>query len=273
MQCKPELEKFGLIIIGDEILSGKRQDKHLAKVIDILGTRGLVLSWAHYLPDDRSDIAKFLSESLKRSDIVFSTGGIGGTPDDHTRQAAAQAAGVEIVRHGRAVESIVERANLIAAQMGLPTPVDMHLPENAQRLTMADFPHGCELVPNPYNGIAGFSLGRHYFVPGFPVMAWPMIEWVLDTCYQHLHHPVQRCEQSLILYDLFEAQITPLMEAIEREFPDVKVFSLPSVDDAQYGRHIEVGVKGSLVSVPAAYDRLRVSLLAQGGRVGSEFSR
>jgi molybdopterin-biosynthesis enzyme MoeA-like protein len=273
MSSSNDASVLGLIIIGDEILSGKRQDKHLARVIEILAARGLALTWAHYLPDERECIASFLEASFQTTDIVFSTGGIGGTPDDHTRQAAAQAAGVAIHRHAEAAELIVARANAMAEQKGLPTPVDMLIPEFAQRLTMADFPMGCELIPNPYNGIAGFSLKHHYFVPGFPVMAWPMIEWVLDTHYRHLFHTERRAEQSLILYDLYEAQITPLMEELERDFPGIKVFSLPSVDDARYGRHIEIGVKGVAALVPAAYARLRERLLAQGGRITDEFAK
>ena len=273
MASDSDTATIGLIIIGDEILSGKRQDKHLAKVIELLEMRGLALAWAHYLPDQRERIASFLKASFRTADIVFSTGGIGGTPDDHTRQAAAQAAGVVIHRHDVAAKLIVARANAMAEQKGLQVPVDMSLTENAQRLTMADFPEGCELIPNPYNGIAGFSVGQHYFVPGFPVMAWPMIEWVLDTHYRRLFHHERRAEQSLILYDLYEAQITPLMEEIERDFPLIKVFSLPSVDDARYGKHIEIGVKGDADMVPHAYSRLRARLLAQGGRVTDEFTR
>lgn len=264
---------FGLIIIGDEILSGKRQDKHLAKVIELLTKRGLSLAWAHYLPDQRDSIASFLHSSFGTADVVFSTGGIGGTPDDHTRQAAAKAAGVPVARHPVAATLIEARANAMAEEKGLPTPIDMRLPENAGRLTMADFPAGCELIPNPYNGIAGFSVGQHYFVPGFPVMAWPMIEWVLDTHFAHLFHREALAEQSLILYDLYEAQITALMEEIERDFSGIKVFSLPSVDDARYGRHIEIGVKGAARNVPLAYTRLRESLLAQGGHITDELTR
>ncbi len=86
--------KFGAIIIGDEILSGKRQDKHLAKAIATLGERGLELSWVQYLGDDPDLIAATLRRTLAGDGVVFSFGGIGATPDDHTRQSAARAAGV-----------------------------------------------------------------------------------------------------------------------------------------------------------------------------------
>ena len=92
---------FGLIIIGDEILSGKRQDKHLPKVIELLAARGLALSWARYVGDDRSAITPELHDAFASGDVVFCCGGIGATPDDHTRQCAAAALGVPLVLHPR----------------------------------------------------------------------------------------------------------------------------------------------------------------------------
>ncbi len=263
--------RFGLIVIGDEILSGRREDKHLSKVIELLAARGLELSWAHYLADDRTAICEFLGRSMSSNDIVFSTGGIGGTPDDHTRQAAALAAEVPLYRHPEAEALIVQRAREQAAKEG--RALDMERPENRQRLTMADLPLGCDLIPNPYNRIAGFSVKQHFFVPGFPVMAWPMIEWVLDTHYQHLFHRRPRREKSAIVFEVYEAQITALMEAIEQRHPGIKVFSLPSVGDASIGRHIELGVKGDAERVDAAYADLIAGLEPFEARIGESHER
>ena len=83
--------KFGLIIVGDEILSGRRQDKHLSKVIELLNDRGMELSWARLVGDDLDELVRIYKESFASGDIVFSTGGIGATPDDKTREAAAKA--------------------------------------------------------------------------------------------------------------------------------------------------------------------------------------
>jgi molybdopterin-biosynthesis enzyme MoeA-like protein len=90
---------FGLIIVGDEILSGKRQDKHLPKVIELLGARGLALAWARYVGDDRRLITEALRHAIASGDAVFCCGGIGATPDDHTRQCAAAALGVALELH------------------------------------------------------------------------------------------------------------------------------------------------------------------------------
>jgi len=111
-----------------------------------------------------------------------------------------------------------------------------------------------------------------HFVPGFPVMAWPMIEWVLDQRYAHLHRTQRDVERSVIVFGAMEASLTPLMEDIEARFAGVKVFSLPSVDHPQWGRHIELGVKGAGDSV-AAYAALRQGLDQFGAKLGPELVR
>ena len=97
---------IGALIIGDEILSGKRQDKHLAHTIATLAARGLALDYATYLGDDREHLTSVLRESFAHDDLVFSFGGIGATPDDHTRQAAAAAHDVPRARHPEAVAEL-----------------------------------------------------------------------------------------------------------------------------------------------------------------------
>jgi molybdopterin-biosynthesis enzyme MoeA-like protein len=263
---------IGLIIIGDEILSGKRQDKHLAKVIELLGARGLALSWARYAGDDRALITPALRDAFVGGDLVFSCGGIGATPDDHTRQCAAAALGVPLVLHPGARELIVERMRDVAAEQGVPFEPERH--DNLHRLNMGTFPEGAALIPNPYNKIPGFSVGSVYFVPGFPVMAWPMIEWVLDTRYKALHGLRAQRELSVIVFGSMEASLTPLMEEVERRFAGVKVFSLPCVDaDHQWGRHIELGVKGPVAQVDDAFVVLRKGLDLLPARCGPEMVR
>ena len=245
---------FGLLIIGDEILSGKRADKHLPKVIELLAVRGLSLSWARYVGDDRERITADLKDAFAGGDAVFSCGGIGATPDDHTRQCAAAALGVPLALHPEARDFVLERMRDVAREQGKPFEPDRD--DNRHRLNMAVFPEGAGIIPNPYNKIAGFSVrkgeGGVFFVPGFPVMAWPMIEWVLDTVYAGLHSRSGPRERSVIVFGAMEAALTPLMEAIESDFPGIKVFSLPSVDHPDWGRHIELGVKGDAAKLDAA---------------------
>ena len=270
---------FGLIIIGDEILSGKRADKHLPKVIELLAARGLALAYAEYVGDDPARITATLervfSAARTSGDIVFSTGGIGATPDDHTRQCAAKALGAELALHPEARILIEKRMRELAKEQGTVYDPDAH--DNMHRLNMGVFPVGAAIIPNPYNKIPGFSCqagqGAVHFVPGFPVMAWPMIEWVLDHHYPDRHQKSATLEKSVIVFGAMEASLTPLMLAIEAEHAGVKVFSLPSVDHAEFGRHIELGVKGAPAAVNEAYPSLLTGLHQFDVKLGPELVR
>jgi molybdopterin-biosynthesis enzyme MoeA-like protein len=283
-------QSFGIIIIGDEILSGKRADKHLPKVIELLGARGLQLSFADYVGDDPARITATLARAVAGArdsgDVVFSCGGIGATPDDHTRQCAARALGVELQLHPEARTLITARMQDLAREQGVPFEPDKH--DNIHRLNMGVFPAGAQIIPNPYNRIPGFSwrtpvasglptsgqgCGGVYFLPGFPVMAWPMIEWVLDTHYPHLHQKSAYIEKSVIVFGSMEATLTPLMLEIEAGHPAVKVFSLPSVDHPEYGRHVELGIKGAPGAVEAAYPALLAGVRKFDYPIGPELVR
>ncbi|MCP2039671.1 molybdopterin-biosynthesis enzyme MoeA-like protein [Neisseria sp. HSC-16F19] len=233
---------FGLIIIGDEILHGQRQDCHFAYFKQLLERRGLRLAWVQYLPDERELLIHRLQRSFADGGPVFVTGGIGSTPDDHTRQAAAAALALPLVRHAEALSFIEERT--------LAMGESLDSPGHAQRAHMADFAEGAELVPNPFNRIAGFALREHYFLPGFPQMAHPMAAWVLDTHYAHCFHQTERREQAALIEGLPESAIAPLMDDIETRWPGIKTFSLPTVrheaplqDPAHRRYRLEFGLK------------------------------
>ena len=275
-EALPPVPDIGLIIVGDEILSGKRADKHLSKTIELLAERGLTLSWARYVGDDRRHITAALRDAFAQPCTVFSCGGIGATPDDHTRQCAAAALQRPLVLHPQARELILERMRDVAAEQNLPFEPDRA--DNVHRLNMGVFPEGAEIVPNPYNKIPGFSCaqpggGTVFFLPGFPVMAWPMIAWALDTHCSTWFHRQTWVERSVIVFGAMEASLTPLMERIEADHPGVKVFSLPSVDHPQHGRHIELGVKGDAMDTVLAYADLLAGLRSFGASMGPELVR
>jgi molybdopterin-biosynthesis enzyme MoeA-like protein len=236
------MTKFGLYIIGDEILSGKRQDAHLSKTIEILKARGLQLSWAEYLADDPMRLIESFKRSFASTDIVFSCGGIGATPDDFTRQSVADALGLPIERHAAAVAEL-------EAQFG-----EAAYPK---RVLMADFPKGANLIPNPVNRVAGFSVQQHYFMPGFPQMAHPMMEWVLDTHYAHLfnQHPI--FESSILVMDAGESTLLDFMNIMTAKYPSLKLFSLPKLDQR---RTIELGMKGEKTLVDEAMQEIKSHL-------------
>ena len=242
---------FGAIIIGDEILSGKRSDKHFDKIVSLLAARGLRLSWAEYLGDERSRIAATLKRTFASGDVVFSFGGIGNTPDDHTRQAAAEALGVDLVLHPEAEREIRVRFG------------DDMTPE---RLLLGTFPRGVDIVPNPFNRIAGFRTHDHYFLPGFPQMAHPMAEWALDTFYAHLFNRQPPVDKAFLLTgpNAYESALLDLMERIVAAYPDLRLFSLPSIGPDNQRRHLELGVEGAEARVDQAMEEIRQEVERRG---------
>ena len=240
---------FGAFIIGDEIIVGKRQDKHLTFLIGALAKRGLRLSWAQYLGDDPARLTAALKNSFSTKDVVFSFGGIGATPDDHTRQCAASALDLELRLHPEAEKEIRGRFG------GETTP---------ERLAMGEFPAGAKIIPNPVNRIPGFSLGDHHFVPGFPQMAWPMTEWVLDTRYRDRFDSQKWGEASILVYEAGESQLIPAMKTVEAAFPSIKVFSLPSMGPKGERIHVELGVRGEPAAVRDAMEALKAEVRAAG---------
>jgi molybdopterin-biosynthesis enzyme MoeA-like protein len=266
--------KIGLIVIGDEILSGRRQDVHLRNLIGLLRPRGLRLSWARYVGDEPTHIVPLLQEAFASGDLVFSCGGIGATPDDHTRRCAGAALGRPMVLHPEAKALILQRIRTHALEKGWPAEPDH--PETLRRLEMGVFPEGAQIVPNPFNQIPGFFVGSVYFLPGFPVMAEPMMAQVLDTHCANLQGQGDACiehEHGVIVYGAMEATLTPLMEEIEFRFPKIKVFSLPSVDHPVHGQHIDLGVKGADADAKQAFAALLQGLDCLGVRMGTKSMR
>ncbi|OGA14925.1 MAG: hypothetical protein A3I63_00935 [Betaproteobacteria bacterium RIFCSPLOWO2_02_FULL_66_14] len=243
------MKAFGAFVIGDEILVGKRQDKHLTFLIGALAKRGLRLAWCEYLGDEPQRLTAALRRSLASDDIAFSFGGIGATPDDHTRQCAADAIGVGLAPHPDAEREIRARFG------GELTP---------HRLQMGTFPQGAEIIPNPVNRVPGFSLGEHHFLPGFPQMAWPMAEWVLDTKYRALFGRDRWAEASILVYEAGESQLVPVMHEVGARFPGVKVFSLPSMGADGSRRHVELGARGDPQQVNEAIELIRAGVKAAG---------
>lgn len=242
---------FGAIIIGDEILSGKRVDQHFSKMTKLLGARGLRLSWAEYLGDERSRIAATLRRTFATGDAVFCFGGIGNTPDDHTRQAAALALDVDLVLHPDAEREI-------RARFGSET--------NETRLSLGRFPGGVDIVPNPFNRIAGFCVRDHYFLPGFPQMAHPMAEWALDTFYAHLFNLAPMVDKAFLLSgpNAYESALLDLMERIVADYPSLRLFSLPSIGEDGQRRHLELGVEGETALVDQALEEIRQEIERRG---------
>ena len=243
---------FGAIIIGDEILSGKRQDRHFAKMTEILSARGLRLSWVSYLGDDRARLTEAFRQSFASGDVVFSFGGIGNTPDDHTRQAVAEALGVDLTLQPEAEREI--RARFGAGEA------------TESRLSLGVFPRGAEAVPNPFNRIPGFRIRDHHFLPGFPQMAHPMTEWALDTYYASLFNQKPMIDKAFLLTGAmaYESALLDLMERIVADYPALRLFSLPSIGEDGQRRHLELGVEGIETLVDRAMEEIRQEVEKRG---------
>jgi molybdopterin-biosynthesis enzyme MoeA-like protein len=222
---------FGLIIIGDELLLGVREDRHFAYFRQMLGHRGQRLHRFWLLPDEETSLVQHLTLSMREELPVFVCGGIGATPDDLTRSCAAVAAGVALEPHPDAVALIEERYG----KQAYPT-----------RIQMAELPQGAELIPNPYNRIPGFSINKHYFLPGFPEMAWPMATWVVDQFYPSPDEKLT--QQSLRVMETPESRLVGIMETLKQRFPEAKLYSLPTLGENGY---IELGVRGRGDITPA----------------------
>lgn len=217
-------DRFGLIVIGDEILGGRRRDRHFDGIGGLLRERGFALAWLRILPDDPEYLVAELAHTMAEGIAVFCCGGIGATPDDHTRACAARAAGVELTLHPQAVAEIEARFGADAYP---------------NRIRMAELPQGCELIPNPYNRIPGFSIRRHYFMPGFPDMAHPMAAWVLDTHHGGRVEPERL--RSVLVRGVTESALMELMQALVERFPEARLFSLPRLGPEF---QIELGFRG-----------------------------
>ena len=235
--------KFGLIVIGDEILSGRRRDRHQDYFRRLLAERGHALQWVQILPDDPALLTARLRQTMAEGAPVFSCGGIGATPDDHSRRCAAEAAGVPLVRHPQAQA-------LIEARFGEAA--------HPHRVRMADLPEGAELIPNPVNQVPGFSIRNHFFLPGFPDMAHPMAAWVME---HHFGTGEGEVERALQVPGVSENDLMPLMEALVARWPTLKFFSLPRRGEAPF---VELGFRGPAAEVEAAFEELQQALTEAG---------
>lgn len=230
---RTESDKFGLLVIGNEILDGRRDDAHMRSLRAKLNARALDLAYTLYLPDDMETLVFHLRWAFAQPEPFFSCGGIGGTPDDITRQAAAKALDLPLEFHP-------EGMRIITAQFGARL--------NDARRRLVEFPQGAALIPNPVNRVPGFTIHNGHFVPGFPEMAHPMMEHVLDTgkcCGK------KKIRQTILLPGAREGDIEELMETFVEIFPDVSFSSLPHLL-AGGGREVVLGLYGTPERVEAA---------------------
>ncbi|WP_457607472.1 competence/damage-inducible protein A [Nitratifractor sp.] len=246
--------RFFALIIGTEILNRRRSDKHFDFLSRVLPERGYKLSGSFIIEDDPDLIVETLRflASIPGS-VVFSFGGIGSTPDDHTRLAAAKALKDGTLHtHTEALELIEERLK------------HMEVPNRRYPLRMAELPEGAELLrDNPVNGMPGFGLdGRFFFLPGFPEMAHPMVLEALDR-----HYPPRRKKEYRKSLTALTRE-SALIDVMERLPEGVELSSLPKLYSD--GPRVVISLSGEDAErVKKAY-RLFVDALAERGIPYSE---
>jgi len=205
-----------VLIIGNEILSGRTQDVNLNHIATTLGGWGIQVHEARVIPDVVDTIIDNVNETRQRFDYVFTTGGIGPTHDDITAMCVARAFGVELIQDPDIAARIRQR----------PAPDDVM----ASRLLMARVPEGAQLIDNPTGGPQGFAMENVYVMAGIPMV----MQGMLSTLEGKLRSgPVVR-SRSIRAY-LGESAISQTLGEIQNRFADVDIGSYPFFREERYG--------------------------------------
>jgi molybdenum cofactor synthesis domain-containing protein len=203
-----------ILVIGDEILSGRTKDKNIGYIAEYLTTIGIDLKEVRVVPDEESEIIGALNALRNRYTYVFTTGGIGPTHDDITADCVAKAFGVSIDYHPEAVALL--KANWAARG----------IEPNESRMRMARIPAGAVLIPNKVSTAPGFRIGNVHVMAGVPSIMQAMLDEVAPT----LKTGVKLISET-VRADLREGDIgTPLGE-IAKAHPETMIGSYPFVDD------------------------------------------
>jgi molybdenum cofactor synthesis domain-containing protein len=210
-----------VIVIGNEILSGRTQDINLNHIATTLGRWGIQVHHARVIPDDEDIIVNTINEVRGSYDYVFTTGGIGPTHDDITAVCIAKAFGVPIVQHPDIEERIRRR----------PAPDDVM----ASRLLMARVPEGAALIDNPSGGPQGFAMENVHVMAGIPRVMQAMLstlEGELTTGPVIRSHTVRAYTG--------ESSIADALALIQQNHPDADIGSYPFLREDRYGTHIVI---------------------------------
>jgi molybdenum cofactor synthesis domain-containing protein len=252
-QSQSEIVTAGLLVIGDEILSGRTKDKNIGFVAEYLTAIGIDLKEVRVVADEEPEIVAALNALRARYTYVFTTGGIGPTHDDITADAVAKAFGVAIDYHPRAVEILRERLAETGGVM------------NEARMRMTRVPAGGELVLNKISAAPGFRIGNVIVMAGIPQVMQAMLEYItpqLKTGAKMLSESVRA--------DCREGDIGTELGAIAKAYPDVIIGSYPFMDEKK-GANAHVVMRArdpqKLAAVKAAVEAMlaRVHAELSGG--------
>jgi molybdenum cofactor synthesis domain-containing protein len=211
-----------LVVIGDEILSGRTQDKNVAQLAAWLNVQGIRLREVRIVPDVEEAIVEAVNALRARNDYLFTTGGIGPTHDDITVDAIAAALGVQVVVHPEA-RAVLE--HYYESRGGL----------TEARLRMARVPDGAELIPNRMSGAPGIRFGNLFILAGVPHITAGMLDALTGTLEGGL--PVlSRTVGAWVA----ESEIADLLRETERAHPGVAIGSYPFFREGRVGANFVV---------------------------------
>ena len=212
-----------LVVIGDEILSGRTQDKNVAQIAIWLNEQGIRLAEVRIVPDDAERIGEAVNALRKAHDYLFTTGGIGPTHDDITVDAIAAALGVPVVVHPQA------RAILEYYYRGRPGGL------TDARLRMARVPDGAELIPNPTSGAPGIKIGNVYIMAGVPNITASMLDALTGKL-----EGGRPMVSVTVGARAAESEVADLLRETEEAHPGVAIGSYPFFKDGRYGANFVI---------------------------------
>ncbi|MDT0576832.1 competence/damage-inducible protein A [Croceicoccus sp. F390] len=222
MQDQDRIYTAALIVIGDEILSGRTHDKNIAQIASWLQVQGIRLAEVRVVADIRDAIVEAVNILRARNDYLFTTGGIGPTHDDITVDAVAHALGVEVVIHPEA-RAILE--SYYATRGGL----------NAGRLRMARVPQGADLIPNQMSGAPGIQIGNIFLMAGVPHITAQMLAALTGTLAGGL--PLLT---NTIGGWIAESEVATMLGEIEKAHPDCQIGSYPFFREGRVGANFVI---------------------------------
>jgi len=225
-----------VLIIGNEILSGRTHDTNLPAIADALGQRGIAVGEARVIPDDATTIQETLNTLRAAHDFVFTTGGIGPTHDDITAENVAAAFGVPLITHPEAKKRLLDYFEGRGVE------------PNEARMRMARTPEGATLVDNPVSVAPGFQIGNVYVMAGVPKIMQAMLANILPG----LPLASELLSQSVVC-DLPEGTLAAPLGELQRSHPDVDLGSYPGKTGESF--RVSLVVRGR--------DRDRVEEVAQ----------
>jgi molybdenum cofactor synthesis domain-containing protein len=244
-----ELVTAAILVIGDEILSGRTKDKNIGYIAEYMTAIGIDVKEVRVVPDDEPEVVAALNALRARYTYVFTTGGIGPTHDDITADCVAKAFGVSIDYHPEAVAIMKERVARLGGEL------------NEARMRMTRIPAGAALVANKVSGAPGFWIGNVITMAGVP----SIMQAMLDEVAPKLKTGVKMLSAS-IRADAKEGDIGTELGAVAKAFPDTMIGSYPFQDEkGMPNTNIVVRSRDAarLVEVRAAVEAMLVKVKAQ----------